>query len=127
MNNINIIGRIATDLELKESKGKIYIKFNLAVPRENKKDITDFFPCVSFGKMAELIKKYLNKGNRIAINGQLISSQYEYKGEKRKSFEILIENIDFIESAKKTDDRVKGTLLDPNYNKSNYKEDDYPF
>jgi single-strand DNA-binding protein len=127
MNNINIIGNIATDLQLKESKGKTYIKFNLAVPRKMKRDVTDFIPCVSFGKTAELIKKYLSKGNRIAVNGQLITNQYEYRGEKRNGFEVLVENIDFIGSTKKSDDKVQGTLLDPNYNKSNYSEDDFPF
>lgn len=33
MNNINAIGRISTDLKLKESKGKTYINFILAVQR----------------------------------------------------------------------------------------------
>ena len=89
MNSINMIGRISTDLQLKESKGKTYIKFNLAVPRKLKKDMTDFIPCVAFGKTAELIDKYLNKGNRIAVNGQLLTNQYEYKGEKRNGFEVL--------------------------------------
>lgn len=125
MNNINAIGRISTDLKLKESKGKTYINFILAVPRKAKKDITDFIPCVSFGKMAELIEKYLNKGDKIAVTGQLITKQYEKNGEKRLSFDILVENVDFLEN-KKTDDKVKGTLLDPNYNKSE-ADDDFPF
>ena len=75
--------------------------------------------------MAELIEKYLNKGDKIAVTGQLITKQYEKNGEKRLSFDILAENVDFLEN-KKTDDKVKGTLLDPNYNKSE-ADDDFPF
>jgi len=128
MNSINMIGRISTDLQLKESKGKTYIKFNLAVPRKLKKDMTDFIPCVAFGKTAELIDKYLNKGNRIAVNGQLLTNQYEYKGEKRNGFEVLVESLDFIEGSKKSEDKAQGTLLDPNYNKNTqYDDDDFPF
>ena len=128
MNNINIIGRIATDLQLKNGNGKTYIKFNLAVPRQGKKEITDFIPCIAFGKTSELIDQYLHKGNKIAINGQLITNQYEYKGEKRTSYDILINNIDFIETNKKEDEKIQGTLLDPGYNKNTqYDDDDFPF
>ena len=131
MNNINLIGRIATELELKNSKDVTYIKFNLAVPRPMKKDTTDFIPCVIFGKRAESITHYIKKGDRIAVNGQLITSQFEVKGEKKTSFEVLIANVDFLEYKKKKDEKmteeerekVKGTLLEP----TDYKDDDFPF
>ena len=133
MNNINLIGRIATDLELKNSKEVTYIKFNLAVPRPMKKDTTDFIPCIAFGKVAELIDKYLKKGERLGVNGQLISNQYESKGEKKTAFEVNISNIDFLENKKKENEiteeekeKVKGTLLEPKHDLTS-ENDDFPF
>ena len=133
MNNINLIGRIATDLELKNSKDVTYIKFNLAVPRPMKKDTTDFIPCIAFGKVAELIDKYVKKGERLGVNGQLISNQYESKGEKRTAFEVNISNIDFLENKKKENEiteeekeKIKGTILEPKHDLTS-ENDDFPF
>ena len=134
MNNINLIGRIATDLELKNSKDVTYIKFNLAVPRPMKKDTTDFIPCIAFGKTAELIDKYVKKGERLGVNGQLISNQYESKGEKKTTYEVNIGSVDLIEPRKKEEgmskeekEKVKGTLLEPKHDLSNDIDDDFPF
>lgn len=133
MNNINLIGRVATELELKVSKDTIYIKFNLAVPRLMKKDTADFIPCIAFGKVAELIDKYVKKGERLGVNGQLISNQYESKGEKRTAFEVNISNIDFLENKKKENEmteeekeKVKGTILEPKHDLTS-ENDDFPF
>ena len=133
MNNINLIGRIATDLELKNSKDVTYIKFNLAVPRPMKKDTTDFIPCIAFGKVAELIDKYVKKGERLGVNGQLVSNQYESKGEKRTAFEVNISNIDFLENKKKENEiteeekeKIKGTILEPKHDLTS-ENDDFPF
>ena len=52
LNRIVLIGRISTDLELKEtSNGNSTVKFNLAVNRM--KEGTDFIPVQVYGKMAE--------------------------------------------------------------------------
>ena len=50
MNNVVLIGRIATELELKGADNKV-VNFNLAVPRQ-KKDEVDFIPVAVFGKQA---------------------------------------------------------------------------
>lgn len=134
MNNINLIGRVSTELELKNSKDVTYIKFNLAVQRPMKKDTTDFIPCIAFGKTAELIDKYVKKGERLGVNGQLISNQYESKGEKKSTYEVNIGSIDLIEPIKKEEgmskeekEKVKGTLLEPKHDLSNDIDDDFPF
>lgn len=127
MNNINLVGRVATDLQLKESKGRTYIKFNLAVPRRGKKETTDFIPCIAFEKTAELIDKYLKKGDMLSVIGQLITNQYERNGEKRTSYDVSIDHIGFI-GGRKSEDKTQGTLLDPGYNKNTqYDDDDFPF
>lgn len=126
MNNIILIGRVATNIELRISEKTTYTRFNLAVKRQGKKDTADFIPCVAFGKKAETIKEYIKKGNKIAIQGQLLMSEYEVKGEKKKTFDVYVESMEFLEPKKKeeggTDERIKGTLLEPP------KDDDaFPF
>lgn len=132
MNNINLIGRVATELELKISKEKetIYLRFNLAVKRKNKKDITDFIPCVAFGKLAQTLKTYIRKGHKIGIEGELLTSRYKINGEERTAFDVNIDTVDFLEPKKKAEgmteeekEKVKGTLLEPKHNLI----DDYPF
>ena len=76
MNKVNLIGRIVEDLELKTSvSGTSFINFNLAVRRKIKdkqsdKD-TDFIRIIAFGKLAEAIVNYVNKGCKIGIIGRL--------------------------------------------------------
>ena len=99
MNNVNLIGRLTRDPELKYGQsGKAYAKFSLAVPRKFTKNEADFINCVAFGKTAETISKHFKKGNKIAVEGSLQTNQYESNGEKKNSYEVLIQNFYFLES-----------------------------
>lgn len=127
MNNIVLIGRVATNIELRISEKTTYTRFNLAVKRQGKKDTADFIPCVAFGKRAETIKEYIKKGNKIAIQGQLLMSEYEVKGEKKKTFDVYVESMEFLEPKKKDEseeekEKIKGTLLE-----SPKDDDTFPF
>ena len=127
MNNIILIGRVATNIELRISEKVTYTRFNLAVKRQGKKDTTDFIPCVAFGKRAETIQEYIKKGDKIGLQGQLLMNEYEAKGEKKKTFDVYVESMEFLEPKKKeergTDERIKGTLLEP----TQEKNDEFPF
>lgn len=127
MNNIILIGRVATNIELRISEKVTYTRFNLAVKRQGKKDTTDFIPCVAFGKRAETIQEYMKKGDKIGVQGQLLMSEYEVKGEKKKTFDVYINSMEFLEPKKKEeggiDERIKGTLLEP----TQEKNDEFPF
>jgi len=49
---------------------------------------------VAWGKTAEIIEKYVNKGKQIAVEGKLTSSSYEDKeGDKRYVTEVVISEI----------------------------------
>ena len=99
MNLVILTGRIAKDLDLKNgASGKAYIKFSLAVDNPFKKGEADFINCVAFGKTAELIGEYLNKGKKIGVNGRLQMNRYEVNGEKRTSYDVLVEQVEFLES-----------------------------
>lgn len=102
-NKVTLVGRISTDLELRyTSSSKAYCKFNLAVNRMN--DGTDFIPITVWGKPAENLVQYQNKGSLILVDGSINMSNYTDKdGNNRTSFEVMTSNVQFL-SSKKTND-----------------------
>lgn len=105
MNACSFVGRIATDLELKESGETKYLRFKLAVRRQRGKDkdgnpITDFVPCVAFGKTAEFIHKYFKKGDYIFINASFRSDKYTANdGTTKIMYDFYVENAGFCSSS----------------------------
>ena len=99
MNIIILTGRLTRDPELKTGQsGKAYARFTLAVERPMQKDETDFINCVAFGKTAELIGEYLRKGRKAGVTGRLQTGKYEVNGEKRTSYDVIVDTIEFLES-----------------------------
>ncbi|WP_418966179.1 single-stranded DNA-binding protein [Cetobacterium sp.] len=98
MNLVVLIGRLTRDPELKFGQsGKAYSRFSLAVDRPFSKGEADFINCVAFGKTAELIGEYLRKGRKVAINGKLQMNRYEVNGEKRTSYDVVVDTMEFVE------------------------------
>jgi len=105
MNKIILVGRMAKDIELRQtSTGKAVGNFSIAVDRRFKRDgepTADFFNVVAWNKPAELIDAYLNKGDRIALTGRLQTRSYDANDGTRKYFtEVVLEEFDFINDKK---------------------------
>ena len=97
MNNVTLIGRIANDLDLKQTtNGKAVCQFNLAVNGYNER--TDFIPVVVFNKQAENLVKYQSKGNRIAVVGRICVDNYEQDGQKKTFTKVVAHEVEFLES-----------------------------
>ena len=97
-------GRLTRDPELKFGhSGKAYSRFSLAVDRPMQKGEADFINCVAFGKTAELIGEYLRKGRKAGVTGRLQMGRYEVNGEKRTSYDVVVDNIEFLESKNAVD------------------------
>ena len=111
MNNIVLIGRMVKDPELKHTKeqDKVYSKFIIAVDRNFKlADGTrecDFIPIVVWGKKAEVICKYMKKGDSISIIGRLRMDRYEDEDNNKKYItEVVADNFKFISTNKKIEE-----------------------
>jgi len=104
MNKIILMGRLTKDAEIRYTSGQTataVAKFNLAVDRRIKRDgqpTADFFNCVAFGKTAELIDKYIAKGSKIVLEGELQNNNWEKDGVKHYDMQILVGQIEFAES-----------------------------
>ncbi len=99
MNVVVLIGRLTRDPELKFGQsGKAYAKFALAVDNPFKKEEPDFINCTAFGKTAELIGEYLRKGRKAGVTGSLKMNKYEVNGEKRTSYDVVVDRVEFLEA-----------------------------
>jgi len=105
MNSIQILGAITRDLELKYTQSGVAIgSFGLAYNEKRKQqdgsygDVAHFFDCTAFGKTAENINSYFQKGSRILILGSLdFQSWNDADGKKRSKVGIKVGSFDFID------------------------------
>lgn len=100
MNNVNIIGRLVRENDLRYTQsGKAVLTNSIAVDNgfgDNKK--TYFLPIVVWDKSAEAMANFTDKGSKVAINGKITSRTYETKdGQKRTSIEIVANQYDGVE------------------------------
>ncbi|WP_392888770.1 single-stranded DNA-binding protein [Eubacterium limosum] len=103
MNKVILVGRLTRDPELRTTgSGKSVATFSLAVDRRYKAEgqpTADFFNIVAWGKQAETICQYLDKGRQIALTGRLQSRSYDAQdGTKKYVTEVILEEFDFIGS-----------------------------
>ena len=116
MNNVNLIGRLTKDVELRYTTNETAtVMFTLAVDRI-KKDECDFISCTAFGKTAETMSKYLAKGCRVAINGSIRTGSYKDKeGRTVYTTDVVANNvniIDFKDSGKSYQESPKKEFVD---------------
>lgn len=119
-NKVTLVGRISTDLELRYTgSNKTYCRFNLAVNKNYKNEYgeyeTDFIPVTVWGKPAENLVQYQNKGSLILVDGSISMSNYTDKdGNNRTSFEVMTSNVQFLGSKKMSDESsVEQAETDP--------------
>lgn len=103
MNKIILSGNLTRDPDLKYSRDdSAFSRVGIAVNRRfSKNKEVDFFNLVAFGKTAEMLSKYCKKGNKILIEGRLQTNTYEKDGVKHTSYDVIVDNLYFCESAKK--------------------------
>ena len=111
MNQVNLVGRLTRDIEVRYTQTNIAVgTTTIAVNRPKQKDKeqeADFINLKVWGKQAENIQKYLNKGSLIAVEGRIQTSSYTTdEGIKKYIVEVVTSNIEFLGGNKNTE---KGT------------------
>ena len=103
MNKVFITGNLTRDPELKyTNNGKAYARVGIAVKRPFSKDATDFFNLVAWNKTAEFLANRFSKGSKIIVEGYMQTGSYEKDRVKHNTFDIIVENLEFADSKKKT-------------------------
>lgn len=114
LNRIVLIGRLTRDPELKYTpQGMSIATMGIAVDRftkdENGQKEVDFFDLVAFSKKADFASQYLGKGRLISVEGRLQSRSWVAQdGTKRKTFEIIVDNIDGLDRKGDTEGQSGG-------------------
>lgn len=104
LNSVVIQGRLTKPPETRFTQSqKPVASFTLAVDRDFGEKETDFVSCVAWNKTAEFVQKYLDKGSMAIVTGRLQSRDWTDKeGQKRKSWEVVVDHVYFGESKKET-------------------------
>lgn len=104
MNKVILMGRLTRDPEVRYSGEMAIARFSIAVDRRFKREgqpEADFFNCTAFRKTAEFAEKYLQKGTKVVVEGQVQNDNYTNKeGQKVYGTVILTESLEFAESKK---------------------------
>lgn len=113
INRIVLVGRLVADPELRTTQTGVQVcRFRLAVERNYKADDgnrkTDFFAVIAWNKLAELCQQYLQKGSMAGVDGTLQMNQWEKDGEKRTSYEVNADNVQFIGGSKNGKELLEG-------------------
>lgn len=99
-NKVTLIGRTGKDVETVNFENGILAKVSLATSdhytnaKGEKVEDTQWHNLVAFGKTAEIMQKYVEKGNEIAVEGKIVYRNYDDKdGQKRYITEIRVDEL----------------------------------
>lgn len=108
LNHITIMGRLTRDPELRYTQSQTPVaSFTVAVDRDfggrdGGEKQTDFIDCVAWRQTAEFVSKYFQKGSMAVVSGRLqIRDWTDREGGKRRSAEVVVDNIYFGESKRR--------------------------
>ena len=105
MNKCMLIGRLTKDPELATtSSGVSVCKFTIAVNRtfknSNGETEADFLNIVTWRGLADNCSRYLKKGSKVAVCGQIQNRTWEVDGQKRYATDIVADDVEFLSSAR---------------------------
>ena len=111
LNHIVLMGRLTRDPELRYTQSQTPVaSFSLAVERDfggrdGGDKQTDFIDIVAWRQTAEFVSKYFTKGSMVAVSGRLqIRDWTDREGNKRRSAEVVADNVYFAESKRSRDE-----------------------
>lgn len=127
LNKVMLIGRLGQEPEMRYTpSGRPLTKFQLATNRSwksadgEKKTETEWFNVIAWGKLAEICKQYLSKGQQVYIEGRLHTRQWQdEEGGNHSSVEVIAKEMLMLNS--------KSEEQDSESNEGIHSKDEYPF
>ena len=119
LNKIIVMGRLTSDPTLRRTgSGIAVVNFSVAVERDFKSEggekETDFIDCVAWRQTGEFVNKYFTKGSMIVVSGRLqVRSWTDNDGNKRRTAEIVADNVYFGESKRSAESTGNYTAAVP--------------
>lgn len=132
MNKAILMGRLTRDPELSYTKHQntAVTKFSIAVDRKFKREgspTADFFNCIAWGKSAEFVKNYFQKGKMIAIDGRIENRSWnDEQGNKKYATDIQVDSV-FFAGSKSDDGGQSQSQPSGGFNTIDDDDDELPF
>lgn len=104
MNTITVYGRVASDVTTNNVNGRTVANFRFASQNKRKQQDgqygTNFYQVAVWGAPGENVAKYLKKGHRACISGDLVIRQYvgSTDNQTHQAVEIDASSVDFVET-----------------------------
>src|SRR5699024_4258194 len=99
MNIVAITGKVATEIKRRNAGQSVVTSINLAVKDDFKRDTTHFIKVEAWGKTAELLEQYCQKGSKIGIQGSLKVDKFQDKeGNNREITKVNASRVEFLDS-----------------------------
>lgn len=119
MNRLTIIGNLTRDPELRTTQaGKTVCSFTVAVNRrqkdQNGQDTADFFRVSAWNQLGDNCAKYLAKGRKVAVVGQV--SVHTYQGQDGKTYaqmDVMASEVEFLSAAQQAQPAQQGQRPQP--------------
>ena len=102
MNKVFLIGNLTKDPDVRTTGGGTSVcTFSIAVDRrfkaQNGEKVTDYFNIVAWRQLADLCGRYLAKGRKVSVVGELQNRSYDAKdGTKRYVTEVVADEVEFL-------------------------------
>ena len=111
MNNVQLVGNLTKDVDLRYSQGEnanAFARFTVACQRRFKNAQggydADFVSCIAFGKTAEFVSKYFQKGSKIGITGEIRTGNYTREdGTRVFTTDVYVNTVEFVGSKTNSD------------------------
>ena len=134
MNKLTLIGNLTNDPEMRSTPSGITVcAFTIAVNRRHEgksgERLTDYFRITAWRRTGDACGRYLAKGNKVAVIGELQARLYDAKdGSKRMSLDVQADEIEFL-SPRQNDGASPGRANNPQDMErlSDISNDDIPF
>lgn len=104
INHVVLVGRTTREITERDfgytSGGTARLNISLAVNESRKQqdgswsDFPSFFDVTIWGKTAENLKPYLNKGRQIAVDGHLQQRRWEKDGQRFSNVVVIADNVE---------------------------------
>ena len=107
MNQVNLIGNLTKDVELRYTTSQTaFARFTLAVNDRRKNPQTEewednpsFIPIVVFGKQAENAERYLSKGSKAGVTGRIQTGSYtNQEGRTVYTTDVIANSVEFLDN-----------------------------
>lgn len=135
VNRVTLLGRVGKDPETKTiGNGQTVSNFSIATSESwkdkstgEKKEQTEWHNCQAWGSTAEIIQKYVRKGDQIYVEGKIKTRSWEKDGVTRYVTEIIVSTVNLIGGNKSENRQTAAASTETPSAGSSLATDDLPF